>query len=62
MAGASVIDDLLKEKKLIELWPEYPCLFKVSSADFKNRDKQDMAYSEIAEKNGSKRYVLHLET
>ena len=40
----SVINDLLKEEKLINLWPEYPCLFNISSADFKNQDKRDMAY------------------
>ena len=50
MADASVINDLLKEEKLIELWPEYSCLFNVSSPDFKNRDKRDLTYSEIAEK------------
>ena len=40
----------MKEEKLIDLLPEYPCLFVVSSADFKNMDIKEVAYVEMAEK------------
>ena len=36
------------EEKLVELSPDYGCLFDVRSADFKNRDKKQVAIEEIA--------------
>ena len=38
------------EDKLVDLWPDYPCLYDVRSADFRNRDKRESAFEEIAEK------------
>ena len=36
------------EEKLVELWPEYSCLYGVRSSDFKNRGKREVAISEIS--------------
>ena len=44
------INDALLEEKLVDLWPDYPCLYDVRSQDFKDRNKRDKATSEIAEK------------
>ena len=47
---AEFISETLNEEKLIELWPEYPCLYDVRRNDFKDRDKREKAISEIAGK------------
>ena len=53
------------EEKLVELWPEYSCLYGVRSSDFKNRDRKEVTMSEIAEKlkkvtNNWKSHLFHL--
>ena len=40
--------EYILEDKLVDLWPNYPCLFDVRSPDFKNRDKKLKAFEEIA--------------
>ena len=52
MASGSVVSEFMLEEKLVELWPEYSCLYDVSSTEFKNRDRREVAMSEIAEKLG----------
>ena len=52
MAAGGVVNEVLLEEKLVELWPEYSCLYDVRSPDFKNRDRRETAISEIAEKLG----------
>ena len=37
-------------EKIVELWPDYGCLYDVRSPDFKNRDKKQVAIEEIATK------------
>ena len=44
---AKFISETLNEEKLIELWPEYLCLYDVRRNDFKDRDKREKAISEI---------------
>lgn len=34
----------------MEIWPEYTCLYDVSSSDLKNREKHEQVYSELAKK------------
>ena len=48
MASNSVLNEVMAEEKLVELWPDYPCLYDVRSADFKDRDKRQKALEEIA--------------
>lgn len=45
-----IVNEALTEDKLVELWQEYPCLYAVQSAEFKNRDLRQQAAEEIAEK------------
>ncbi|XP_068759921.1 uncharacterized protein [Montipora capricornis] len=52
MASGSILSEVILEEKLVELWPEYTCLYDVSSTEFKNRDRREVAMSEIAEKLG----------
>ena len=48
MASNSVLNKVMAEEKLVELWPDYPCLYDVRPADFKDRDKRQKALEEIA--------------
>ena len=43
-----MVNDVLLEDKLVELWPDYPCLYDVRSPEFKNRDLRQLAFEEIA--------------
>ena len=49
--------NIMLEEKLVELWPDYGCLFDVRSPDFKNRDKRQVAIEEIAIKLSLFRFV-----
>ena len=48
MASNSVLSEVISEEKLVEIWPDHPCLYDVRSADFKDRDKRHKALEEIA--------------
>jgi hypothetical protein len=51
MASTNVqLTELLAEEKFVEIWPDYPCLYDVRSAEFKDRDRRQQAMEEIAEK------------
>ena len=45
-----MLSEIMLEEKLVELWPDYGCLYDVRSPDFKNRDKRQVAIEEIATK------------
>ena len=47
-ANTEVMNEYILEDKLVDLWPNYPCLFDVRSPEFKNRDKRLKAFEEIA--------------
>ena len=50
-----MINEAILEDKLVNLWPDYSCLYDVShtgTLTFKNRDMRDAAMAEIAEKLG----------
>ena len=49
---SGLVKDVLLEQKLVEMWPDYPCLYAVRSADFKNRDLRQQAVEEIANNLG----------
>ena len=38
-----LLSEIMLEEKLVELWPDYGCLYDVRSPDFKNRDKRQVA-------------------
>ena len=51
-----MISEILKEEKLVEMWPEYSCLVDVRSPEFKNRDLRQLAVDEMVktiEENGT---------
>ena len=50
MASGSILSEVMLKEKLVELWPEYSCLYDVRSSDFKNKDRREVTMSEIAEK------------
>eukprot|EP00794_Sanderia_malayensis_P003897 gene3897-4441_t len=43
------LNEAILEEKLVDLWPEYPCVYDVRSPNFKDRVRRDMAIHEIAE-------------
>ena len=43
-----LLNKIMLEEKLVELWPDYGCLFDVRSPHFKNRDTRQVAIEEIA--------------
>ena len=45
-----MVNEVLLEDKLVEIWPDYPCLYDVRSVDFKNRDMRQQAFEEMAKK------------
>ena len=47
-----LVSDVLFEDHLVDMWPQHPCLYDVSSSDIKNRDSGEKALEEIAEKLG----------
>ena len=54
MAGknSELVSEVILEDQLVDIWPQYPCLYDVRSLEFKNRDARDKALQEIAEKLG----------
>jgi hypothetical protein len=48
--GNNLVNDVLLDDQLVELWPDYPCLYDVRAAEFKNRDLRQQAMEEIAKK------------
>ena len=52
--------EIMLEEKLVELWPDYGCLYDARSPDFKNRDKRQVAIEEIATKLSFFRFLVLL--
>ena len=52
LAARSVVNEAILEDKLVDLWPDYSCLYDVSSQNFKNRDGRNCG------KVGRERYVF----
>ena len=54
MAGqteqSELLTDVILEDKIADIWPDYQCLYDVTSPDFKNRDLRQKSYEEMAEK------------
>ena len=46
----TLLSEIMQEEKLLELLPDYGCLYDVRYPDFKNRDKRQVAIEEIATK------------
>ena len=38
-----LLNEIFTEDKLVQLWPDFPCLYDVQSSDFKNRDLRQQA-------------------
>ena len=45
-----VVADAILENQIVDVWPDYPCLYDVRSTEFKNRDLRENALGEIVEK------------
>ena len=43
-----LLNEIFTEDKLVQLWPDFPCLYDVQSSDFKNRDLRQQAMEAIA--------------
>jgi hypothetical protein len=50
MAESDIVSDIILEDKLVDLWQDFPCLYEVRSPHFKNRDKREAVFTQIAEK------------
>ena len=44
---SEIVNVVLLEDKLVQMWLDYPCLYDVRSAIFKNRDVRQLANEEI---------------
>ena len=44
---SELVTEAILEDKLVDIWPEYPCLYDVRSSDFKNRDFQKQPPSDV---------------
>ncbi len=42
------VNETLLEEKLLDIWPDYPCLYDVRSPIFKNREKREDAIIDTA--------------
>ena len=49
---SELVAEAMSEDQLVDMWSDYPCLYDVRSAGFKNRDSQEKASKEIADKLG----------
>ena len=58
----TLLSEIMLEEKLVELWPDYGCLYDVRSPDFKNRDKRQVAIEEIATKLSFSRFFSIFRT
>ena len=43
-----IVNDVLLEDKLVQMWPDYPCLYEVKAPSFKNRRVRQVVMGEIA--------------
>ena len=51
LAGQTeLVADAILDDKIVDLSPDYPCLYDLRSPDFKNREIREKAFEEIAEK------------
>ena len=50
MADETVLEDIVAEVKLIDIWPNYPCLYDVRLRDCKNQNKREKAIMEMSQK------------
>ena len=57
----SVMNEYISEDKLVDLWPNFPCLFDVRSPDFKNRDKRLKALEEIGKELNQTSKIFGIE-
>ena len=48
-ATSDFVNETILEEKLLEIWPEHPCLYDVRSSAFKDRRKREEAIQTIAE-------------
>ena len=47
-ANSEVVHEYMLEDKIVDIWPNFPCLLDVLSPDFKDRDKRQNALESIA--------------
>ena len=55
---SELVAEAMSEDQLVDMWSDYPCLYDVQSAGFKNRDSQEKAFKENSGQVGSNRSVL----
>lgn len=59
-APSEHVIEVLLEDSLVEIWPDYPCLYDVRSPEFKNRDYREKALKEIAGQLNTTGRCMHL--
>ena len=40
---SELVADAILEDQIVDIWPDYPCLYDVRSPEFKNRDLREHA-------------------
>ena len=48
-----LVSDVLFEDHLVDMWPQYPCLYDVRSSNFKNRDSREKGFGRNSRKVGA---------
>ena len=63
MADETVLEDIVAEGKLSDIWPKYPCLYDVRSRDFRHRNKREKAIADMFQKleRTTELYIKRLE-
>ncbi len=46
--ASEIMNEILTEDKLVQMWPDFPCLYDEQSPAFKNRDLHQQAMETIA--------------
>ena len=45
--ASKIMNEMLTEDKLVQMWPDFPCLYDVQSSAFKNRNLCQQAMETI---------------
>ena len=43
-----MVNEIILEDRLVELWPDYPCLYDIRCGEFNNRGLQQQAFEDLA--------------
>ena len=57
--ASEIMNEMLTEDKLVQMWPDFPCLYDVQSSAFKNRNLRQQAMETIVGRHFNKQRTRH---